>query len=83
MELPAKYPRGNDMNGSHVAAASGITGNIAAIIVWISNAVGTGHWFPVDSATSIAIASVLVSAFGAGGVVAWKATGKPSTVEKP
>lgn len=64
------------MNGSHVAAASGLVGNIASMIVWISNAIATGHWFPISSETSIAMASLIVSGLGGTGVAAWIALRK-------
>lgn len=59
------------MNGSQVGAAAGITGNVASIIVWLSNAIGTGHWFPVSSETAIALATLLTTTLGATGVAWW------------
>lgn len=71
------------MNGAHVAATSGVAGQIATVIVWLSDAIGNHHWFPVDSGTAIAIASLIVSSMGALGVAGWNAATKESaTVTK-
>jgi|JI10StandDraft_1071094.scaffolds.fasta_scaffold227039_4 hypothetical protein len=69
------------MNGSAVAATSGITGNIATIIVWMSNSMAHGDWFPVDSGTAISIATILTAAVGAFGVTSWNKATKSKTTD--
>ncbi len=64
------------MNGSAVAATTGITGNIATVMVWISNSLAHGNWFPFDSGTAISIATILTTAFGALTVTGWNRSTK-------
>jgi hypothetical protein len=67
------------MNGAAVAATTGITGNVATVIVWMSNSMAHGNWFPVDSGTAISIATILTTAFGALTVTGWNRSTKSKT----
>lgn len=61
------------MNGAQVTAASSVGGNLATLLVWISNGLAHGVWFPVDSGTAIAAAALITAAVGASGVSVWNA----------
>lgn len=52
------------MNGTHVAATGGITAMLAGVLVWAT------HWplQPLDTATALDLAGLIVSLFGGGGL---------------
>lgn len=67
------------MNATSAVAAGGLTGNTATIIVWVSNSLANGVWFPVDSGTSIALASLLSAGAAALGISSWRRATKDKT----
>ncbi len=60
------------MNATSAVAAGGLTGNLATCIVWISNSLANGVWFPVDSGTSIALTSLISAGATALGITSWR-----------
>lgn len=67
------------MNGSHVAATSGITAMIAEILMWVT------HWplQPLDEPTAMAIAGLTVAFLGGGGLAIFNATRSDGASDPP
>lgn len=67
------------MNPSHVAATGGVTAMIAQVLVWLT------HWpvQPLDANTALAVAGLLVSAVGSGGLAWWRRTPAPAAAPPP